>query len=157
MAGNEQLAGASAQGIVDKALEVAETMAGKRYVYGGKTTDGFDCSGYVSYVLKAVFPASAASLSLDVAGFAASGLFEDVTTPQRGDIVIFPAENGYAGHIGIVVSDTAWIGSQSSTGVRQVLFSNSWWGRRTKTYRRIKLVSQTSVSLGLSSFARRVA
>lgn len=147
----------SGQGIATKAGEVATLAAGKAYTWGGKTLEGFDCSGFVSYVFKDLFPNLASGFEMSVAGYIASDLFEDVEAANRqpGDIIIFPASGSQVNHIGIVFDDKHWIGSQSSTGVAKVKFTNSWWGARTAKYRRLKAASPVAVQLGQASRARR--
>jgi cell wall-associated NlpC family hydrolase len=137
-------------GIAAKAIEVGTLMAAKPYVWNGKTTDGFDCSGFVTHVFKALLPSQATSFELDVAGFKTSALFEDVAAGSQaaGDLVIFPGGAGAVNHIGIVLDATYWIGSQSSTGVAKVKFSNTYWGQRTKVFRRVKALSVAAMGAG---------
>lgn len=136
------------QGVAAKAIEVGNSMAGVAYAWGGKTTAGFDCSGFVSYVLTQLFPN--APFSGDVSGYISSARFVDVADSERraGDIVIFPASSGAVNHIGIVLDETRWIGSQSSTGVKAVLFSNPYWGNRTRKIRRLVGLSAVAMQLG---------
>jgi cell wall-associated NlpC family hydrolase len=87
---------------------------------------GFDCSGFVSYVFKQLFPNQASSFSMNAAGYVGSSAFDDVDQAdiQPGDIIFFPAVNGLPNHIGIVYDKDTWIGSETSTGVAKVKFSN---------------------------------
>lgn len=140
----------SGQGIAAKAESVATLVAGKAYVWGGKTTDGFDCSGFVTYVFKALLENQASSFEMTVAGYSASALFEDVAAGQQqpGDLVIFPAAGGAVNHMGIVFDAVHWIGAQSSTGVAKVKFSNPYWGGRSRKFRRLKALSVQATALG---------
>lgn len=135
---DQSIAAVSGAGIAAKAVEVAGTAAGKPYTWGGKTTAGFDCSGFVSYVFAALFANANASYQMNVASYKVSALFDDVedADKQPGDIVIFPASGGLPNHIGIVLDSATWIGSQSSTGVKDVKFSNPFWGARARKIRR---------------------
>jgi len=65
---------------------------------------------------------------MSVAGYIGSDLFDAVAEADKkpGAIVIFPARGGYPNHIGIVLDSATWIGSQSSTGVKDVNLSNSY-------------------------------
>jgi cell wall-associated NlpC family hydrolase len=127
--------------IVDKAIETAKTAANTSYTYGGKTTSGFDCSGFVSYVFQQVF---SDFVYLTADGIASSGLFKASSSPQPGDVIYFSKEQNpyevakkntreYPAHVGIVVDAQSWIGRQSSQmGV--VLLTNPWWSGRTHKY-----------------------
>ena len=145
------------QGVAAKAIEVGNTMAGVAYAWNGKTTAGFDCSGFVSYVLTQLFPN--APFSGDVASYIGSTRFVDVADGDQraGDIVIFPASVGAVNHIGIVLDNTRWIGSQSSTGVKAVLFSNPYWGNRPRKFRRLAGLSVAAMQLGRAAPGRALA
>jgi cell wall-associated NlpC family hydrolase len=150
MATSATASAVNGQGIATKAVEVGVAVAGQPYVWNGKTTSGFDCSGFVSYVLAQAMPNLAGSLAMNVAGYMDSNLFEDIAEADRkpGDIVIFPAHAGAVNHIGIVVDATHWIGSQSSTGVKQVLFTNPYWGARPRRFRRLRGISTVAMNAG---------
>jgi cell wall-associated NlpC family hydrolase len=139
----------SGAGIAAKAIEVMGTMQGKPYTFGGKTTNGFDCSGFVAYVFTQTFPNAAAALAgLNASSIAASPLFVEVDESERqaGDIIYFPGSG--TKHIGIVVDDEFWVGSQSSTGVAKVKFTNPYWSAKPHKYKRFQSVSPVSVMLG---------
>lgn len=140
----------SGQGIAQKADDVRILVADKPYIWGGKTTDGFDCSGYVSYVFRQLFPNSGGLYQLSAAGFASSTLFNDVTDiaeRRAGDIIYFPPHNNSPAHVGIFYDGATWIGSQSA-GVRKVPFNNPWWGARPKKIRRLAAISVLSMNAG---------
>jgi cell wall-associated NlpC family hydrolase len=75
-------------------------------------------------------------------------LFVDVVESERkaGDIVYFPDTS--SNHIGIVLDSEYWIGSQTSTGVAKVKFSNPYWSVKPHKFKRFQPVSPTSVKLG---------
>jgi cell wall-associated NlpC family hydrolase len=123
--------------IVTAALAVAEEAAGKPYRWGGHTTRGFDCSGFVIYTLQQAFP-NVGWTFITAGSIMADSRFERVTNPQPGDLIGFPRSRGSVDHIGIVVDAAHWIGSQSSTGVAQVAMSNVYWSRRTHIFLRLK-------------------
>src|SRR2546422_7128984 len=65
--------------------------------------------------------------------------FKETKTPQAGDLIFFPSGTNsyevkkknnrvYPAHVGIVLDDGHWIGSQTSTGVAQVPMSSSLVG-----------------------------
>jgi peptidoglycan DL-endopeptidase CwlO len=81
-----------------KVLDIAKQYLGTRYVWGGATPAGFDCSGLTLYVYRQV--------GVDLPHFAASqygyGSHVDAAHLQPGDLVFFgsPIE-----HVGIYVGD----------------------------------------------------
>lgn len=84
-----------------KLIDFAITLRGTPYVYAGKTPDGFDCSGYVSYALNyganILLPPSSR-------GIYASSKVEQIKEEDRepGDLVFFKTtETGNISHVGI--------------------------------------------------------
>lgn len=51
-----ELSLANGQGIANQAASVANEVSGKPCIWGGKTSDGFDCSCFVAYVLAGLYP-----------------------------------------------------------------------------------------------------
>lgn len=146
------------KGIAHRADKVFEIMEGKPYRWGGKNTNGFDCSGYVAYVFEQLFPERGTAFRTNVAGFMTSPLFEQVESPQSGDLIVFPEQltGPYKGvnHIGIVQSQHGWVGSQSSTGVKFVMFSNGYWSKRPHYFLRYKYSSTQSIMSYMESMGR---
>jgi cell wall-associated NlpC family hydrolase len=125
------------QQLVDAAIQAAKDSAGKPYTPNGRTTTGFDCSGFVTYVYKKVFP-NYAHMNTDA--IETSPLYKKVTMPRPGDLIFFPSgvnpydKKSYPNHVGIVLDSGTWIGSQTSTGVGKVMLTNPWWSPRTKRF-----------------------
>ncbi len=72
-------------------LEIAARYVGTPYVSGGSTPDGFDCSGFVSYV----YGQLGVSLPHTSAGIKGSGTIISAADAQAGDIIWSP------GHVSI--------------------------------------------------------
>jgi cell wall-associated NlpC family hydrolase len=90
-------------------LGIAASLAGIYYIYGGTTTDGFDCSGYTQYVFAQV------GISLPRTAEEQRQATTPVTDPQPGDLVFFGAP---AHHVGIYAGDgMMWDSEQSGTAV----------------------------------------
>lgn len=107
-------------------------VAGKPYTWGGSTTAGFDCSGFVIYVFNEAYGSNTLP-RVTADALRTNGRFKAVTGAEApGDLVFFSAAAGgkTASHVGIVVSAEEWIGCQSSTGVAYVKTSNAYWKKR---------------------------
>lgn len=82
-------------------VSYAQQFLGCRYVYGGTTTSGFDCSGFTQFVYKHF----GVTLSRTAAGQYSNGTA--VTSLQAGDLVMF----GKSGinHVGIYIGGNRFI------------------------------------------------
>ena len=111
-----------------KFVKFALKFEGTSYWYGGSTPSGFDCSGFVGYVLKH-------QLGINVRHSATSqmALGNRVKNPLPGDLVGW----GYGkhfGHIGIYIGDNKVIDALNpyrDTYVRELSTLNSWLGSPT--------------------------
>lgn len=115
------------------AMSIAQQYLGVKYVYGGSTPSGFDCSGYVYYVLKQ----SGRSIGrTTAAGYYASAT--KVTNPQVGDLVFFKNTMSKSGitHIGFYVGGGKMI-SASSSGVSYADLTSGYWHDRLVGYGRL--------------------
>jgi cell wall-associated NlpC family hydrolase len=125
------------QKLVDAANKAATSSFRKPYTPNGRTTAGFDCSGFVTYVYQQVFPGY---IHLNTDGIESSRLFKKVLKPQPGDLIFFPKgvnpwdQMRHPYHVGIVLDSNRWISSQTSTGVWPVKMNNPWWSSRSKYF-----------------------
>ncbi|XKH58400.1 NlpC/P60 family protein (plasmid) [Citricoccus nitrophenolicus] len=78
---------------------------GVPYVYGGKGTSGWDCSGFVSWA----YAQAGISIPSSTSAIRGSGLFVPTSNPKPGDLVF---QNG-GGHVGIYVGNGQMIGAQN--------------------------------------------
>jgi len=86
-----------------RVLAEARRDGGGRYVYGGSTPAGFDCSGYVSYVYRHLgisLPHSAAQIRARVSHISASSV-------RAGDLV-FVTRGGVTSHVAIYAGRGVW-------------------------------------------------
>ena len=112
-------------------LETALELLGTKYRFGGETPDtGFDCSGFVSYVLRQ----HAIEFPRTVAEQFAVGQPVAQDQIQPGDLVFFTTTGPGATHVGIVVNTgTRWdfvhAPADGST-VRVERFDTGYWQQR---------------------------
>jgi peptidoglycan DL-endopeptidase CwlO len=109
----------SASGIVG----IARSMFGVPYVYGGRTPNGFDCSGFTSYVYRQ------AGITIPRTASAQKAAATPVSNPRPGDLVFF----GYpVYHVGIYVSPGTMIDAQrpgTTIGYHSIWTKPSGYGR----------------------------
>ena len=97
-------------------VEYALGFLGSKYVYGGATPSGFDCSGFVTYVYKNF----GISVTRDANGqFRDNGVLISKSDLAPGDLVFFASSGGtYVTHVGIYIGNNEFVHSSSnSTGV----------------------------------------
>ena len=86
-------------------VSAAYSGVGVRYVYGGKTRAGWDCSGFTSWAYRQ----AGISIPSSTSAIRGSGLFARTSNPKPGDLVF---QNG-GGHVGIYVGNGMMIGAQN--------------------------------------------
>jgi len=117
-----------------QAADVALSMLGKPYRYGGDSPKGFDCSGLVSYSYARVgvrLARSTDALRGETVVIRASAL-------RRGDLVFFDQEGKKFSHVGIYLGDGRFVHAPSSGGkVRTDALDADYWRRHFVEARRI--------------------
>jgi cell wall-associated NlpC family hydrolase len=89
---------------LDSIIDFADKHVGIRYVYGGKSKAGFDCSGFTHYVFKNF----GYKLPTSSSAYYNTGVRVSLSEAQKGDILVFKGSNiksSRPGHVGIVVSN----------------------------------------------------
>jgi peptidoglycan DL-endopeptidase CwlO len=127
--------------IIQQAMTTKLLTAGRRYRFGGKTIAGFDCSGFVCFVYQAVFSGFPYQ---DTSTLRFGSNFVAVAKAAPGDLIYFPPQEDMIAHVGIVISDQEWIGSQSSTGVAVVKMNNPYWRARRSEFLRYRPLNDES-------------
>ena len=111
-------------------VSYAKQFLGCKYVYGGTSPSGFDCSGFTQYVYKHF----GVNLNRTAAAQYSNG--KSVTSLQAGDLVMF----GKSGinHVGIYIGGNAFIhAANKSQGVRTDSMSTGYYKTNYVGARRI--------------------
>ncbi|MBU8905930.1 C40 family peptidase [Desertibacillus haloalkaliphilus] len=116
--------------ILDLVADAAELL-GTPYVWGGTTTDGFDCSGFLVHV----FDKQGISLPRTVAAMWERG--KNVNSPAVGDLVFFETYTDGPSHAGIYIGNHQFVHSGSSTGVTVSSLETNYWDERYLGVKRI--------------------
>ncbi|PDY87271.1 enterotoxin EntFM [Bacillus toyonensis] len=109
----------------------ARSLNGSPYRTAGTTPAGFDCSGFIHYVLNQTGHKGARQT---VAGYWSSKT--KTSNPQPGDLVYF--QNTYKpgpSHMGVYLGNGQFISAETdATGVRISSVSNSYWSKHILGY-----------------------
>ncbi|GBD19635.1 Gamma-DL-glutamyl hydrolase [bacterium HR28] len=125
-----------ASSVGEQIVATAMQYLGRPYVWGGTTPAGFDCSGFVYFVVNQVlgggFPRS-------LEAQAVSGVYVDPEHLQPGDLVFF--QNTYKwglSHVGIYLGNGRFIHAENyATGVTISDLWGDYYGPRYYTARRV--------------------
>ncbi len=104
-------------------VNIARTLLGIPYVYGGESPSGFDCSGFTQYVF------GKAGISIPRTASAQQSAATRVSDPKPGDLVFFGSP---AWHVGIYTGNGMMIDSPregKSTSERPIFDGVSGYGR----------------------------
>ncbi len=115
-------------------LETAvDKLVGIDYKYAGTTTNGFDCSGFTSYV----FEQFGIDLPRRSADQASEGVKVAKSDLRPGDLVFFNTDGKGISHVGIYLGDGKMAHSSSSRGVTIGKIDDSYYSKRYVTARRV--------------------
>jgi cell wall-associated NlpC family hydrolase len=118
-------------GILARTSKIAQQLTrsalrflGVPYVFGGTTSSGFDCSGFVQHVfaLLGMSLPRTADAQYDFGHPAIGG-------PRLGDLVFFDTYGGVS-HVGIYLGHGKFVHASSSHGVEVSHLSESYWAAR---------------------------
>jgi len=121
-----------------KIIDYAKKFLGVKYVWGGTTSKGFDCSGFVKYV----FGHFGIALNRVSTEQAKQGKAVKKANLQPGDLVFFDTNGGRnrINHVGIYIGGGKFIQSSSASGSSGVVISSittGFYSRVFMTARRV--------------------
>lgn len=111
----------------------AAKYKGVKYVFGGTTPNGFDCSGYVQYVFKRFN----AKLTRTADTQVKEGVFVTQRQLKPGDLVFFSTYEAGASHVGIYAGNGKFWSATSSRGVWLCGLQEDYWRTRYYGARRV--------------------
>jgi len=119
-------------------IKVAKKYQGNRYIWGGTTPKGFDCSGYAQYVCKK----NGLKIPRNSKSQAKFGKYIASKKDLKvGDLVFFDTSRGKRGpvnHVGIYIGNNKFIHASSAKHkVVVTSLSGTFHGKRFKWGRRI--------------------
>jgi cell wall-associated NlpC family hydrolase len=100
----------------DSLVQLARAQLGRRYIFGGTTPAGFDCSGFLKYLMRAAgyeLPRTAAEQAR-----AGREVPRDPSQLRRGDILTF-GRGGRVTHVGMYIGNGRFI--HASTGSHRIV------------------------------------
>ncbi|ALS24737.1 C40 family peptidase [Paenibacillus naphthalenovorans] len=106
---------------------------GSPYKWAGNTTNGFDCSGYTSWV----FDKFGIELPHSSKGQAQAGQWVAADQLRPGDLVFYNTDGKGISHVGVYVGGGKFYHSATNKGVTITEMSESYYANRYVTARRI--------------------
>jgi cell wall-associated NlpC family hydrolase len=115
-------------------LNEAGHWLGIPYRYGGSTTAGVDCSGFVCNVFRAAVEKKLPRSSSEQAKV---GEEVEIDDAQPGDLVFFNTSGGGVSHVGILINTEQFIHASTSLGVIVSSLSEGYYRQRFMFVRKV--------------------
>lgn len=102
-------------------IEHATALKGIPYVWGGTTTNGFDCSGFIQYIYGQDGTTIPRTVT-DIWNFSSP-----VTSASIGDLVFFETYKSGPSHLGIYIGNGDFIHAGVTHGVSTANLNDNYW------------------------------
>jgi cell wall-associated NlpC family hydrolase len=120
----------SGRALGPRAAEIARSLAGAPYRFGGASPSGFDCSGLVVYSFTR---AGRPGLPHSVSRLDALSRPVQVDSLEPGDLLFFRLRGRRKSHVGIYLGERRFVHAPSSgKSVEVVSFDHVYWGPRIR-------------------------
>ncbi|MBM3163100.1 MAG: NlpC/P60 family protein [Chlorobi bacterium] len=100
---------------------------GIRYRFGGQSTEGFDCSGFVRFMYDRVFSTKLPRTSIEMASI---GQKVERSELKPGDLVFFQTRGNRISHVGIFVGNDTFVHSSVSKGITEDRLQQKYYDTR---------------------------
>lgn len=121
---------------IGNVMSKAMSLLGTPYVWGGDSTEGFDCSGLVGYVYRSVLGVDLPRVSRQMA---TTGQAVERAALAPGDLVFFGLR-GRVTHVGIYVGEGRFLHAPSrGKDVRVDSLASGYWSGRYMQGRRVAM------------------
>jgi cell wall-associated NlpC family hydrolase len=120
-----------------KIVTIARRYIGTPYLWGGRQPDGFDCSGFVQYVMLQ----AGISVPRNTHEQFRTGHPVERGRLQKGDLVFFQTDTSGASHVGIYAGNQLFIQADATRGVKFSSLDHPYWKR---TYLGARRIMQTA-------------
>lgn len=122
------------EGVATHIIAEATRHIGTRYRWGGESTSGFDCSGFVRYVFRQTEGITLPRTSREQARFG-SPVSPDQLRP--GDILSFATSGGSrVSHVGVYIGDNKFVHASSGSGRVRIDTLTGYYAKRFVNARR---------------------
>ncbi len=126
-----------AEPTTSRLLKRAYGLRGTRYIWGGLSSRGLDCSGFTTTVFRSV------GIKLPRTSRSQSTIGQHVGRGQlrQGDLVFFATHgSNHINHVGMYIGDNKFIHASSGAGRVRVDNLGGYYGKRLQTARRVATV-----------------